>query len=85
MSSLSWVVPQRYAGTGSPNTAMQYLSKSGTQTCYPETRYSYFSRSCSSWTTCGNGGNDTSTIYPGGTCQKLTLTTGTQSSIAAVC
>lgn len=84
-SQLSWKVPQRYDGTTSNNKPHYYISRWGAQTCYPETRYSYFSKSSSSWTACGVDGNDTSTVYPGGSCQRLSLTTGSQNSLPAVC
>lgn len=88
-SSLTWVVPKRNS-TSNPSTgapvATRYVSK--TQGCYPSTTYIYKSGNVAArgtnGSTCGDGGNNSSTIYPDGTCRKVNITGG-QATIPAVC
>ena len=88
-SSLQFNVAKRYPVNVNDTTrkAHKYQSKSGLQTCYPEIKY--VMTAASKGTTCGDGANnDTSTIYPDGSCVKIAGTTadqGTQQVIPAKC
>lgn len=74
-SGLSYVVANRYPSSvnSSGRTAHKYLSKSGGQACYPDIQYVL--TAASKLSTCGNNANDTSTVYPDGSCDKITATT----------
>lgn len=87
-SSLSYTVANRYpTSVNRPGrTPHIYLSKSGDQTCYPDIQYVI--TAASKLTSCGTNGNDTSTTYPDGVCQKISATTsdiGTQMILKGRC
>lgn len=86
--SLSWKVPQRMpvATNRTGRTPLIYLSKSGSQTCYPETRFTL--NGSSTRRECAESGtiNSTSTIYPGGRCVAVSnMGTSGQYSHPPVC
>lgn len=92
-SQLTWTVPKRQGDTNERNpqypVAMRFLeSASG---CYPVVRYKYRpgrpnSDQSTASSTCGDGYNNSSTIYPDGTCRMVVLeTSGTEGDVAAVC
>lgn len=87
-SSLAFTVAKRYpANVSDPGRlAHKYLSKSGTQICYPAVTFEM--TAASKLTGCGDNANDTSTTYPDGTCVKLSGTTadiGKQQAVAQRC
>lgn len=72
-SSLVFDVAKRYPtgiNDGAGRRPHRYVSKSGAQSCYPQITYKMTTVSRDSLT-CGNDQNDTSTIYPDGTCVKI--------------
>lgn len=79
-SSLRYTVANRYPTSvnSAGRTPHIYLSKAGSQLCYPDIQYVI--TAASKLTTCGVDGNDTSTTYPGGTCEKIAATTADQGS-----
>lgn len=85
-SGLSWKVAKRYPDSvnSSGRRAHRYISKSGDQACYPTIRYVTSNNTSSSAMACGDNGNSTSTIYPDGTCARVTTTTG-QSNVPEKC
>ncbi|HNM96826.1 MAG TPA: hypothetical protein PKK40_02650 [Marmoricola sp.] len=86
-STLKYKVADRYASTNSGTFAHVFVSKLGNQLCYPTVSYASFNHSNStSWPTCGDGGNDTSTKYPDGTCRMITgLASNAVDAIPSVC
>lgn len=68
-AGLSYTVAKRYPASVNDRTrtAHIYLSKSGEQTCYPDIRYTLTGASQGS-TCAARGGNDTATVFPGGSC-----------------
>lgn len=86
-SSLSYKVAKRYPT--SVNTAGRrphtYLSKSGGQICYPPVDYRL--NAASESTRCGPDRNDTSTVYPDGTCSFYRTPAGVrgEATIAEKC
>lgn len=87
-SSLSYTVDRRYPTSinSKGRRAHIYRAKSGAQSCYPAIQY--LMTPISKHPTCGNDFNDTSTIYPDGTCAKIAGTTadqGTQITMAERC
>lgn len=80
-SALSFEVARRDASSG--RKPHKYLSKSGLQTCYPEIKW--VATSGSNLSVCGAGGNDTSTLYPDGSCAKVMATSPSQPVLPAKC
>lgn len=56
--------------------------------CYPTVRWAFKSGNIASYGTngasCGDGGNNSSTIYPNGTCRMVRIPSG-QANIPSVC
>lgn len=80
-SSLSWKVPRRRSTSKAVDYATVYLSKSGQQTKWPSTKYAHVSGSTASMGTAGStckesGGNNSSTIFPDGTCSMVQINSG---------
>lgn len=89
-SSLAYTVARRHSTSAADNTAHFYTSKSGAQTCYPAIQYSFFSPYQASTGTgssvCAAArGNNSSTIYPDGTCDKVVLRSGEQGTVSQKC
>lgn len=85
--SLKWQVPRRISNSGGISSApTRYISSS--DGCYPITRYSYIAGNTAAQGTngssCGAGGNNSSTLYPDGTCRKVNITSG-QASVPSTC
>lgn len=88
MGTLVYQVPQRHSTETSSTRAMRYLSLSGTQKCYPSVRYIFKAGQTAGQGTngssCGDARNNSSTIYPDGTCRKVNITSG-QADVPQVC
>ncbi|MGQ4507821.1 hypothetical protein ACUH9H_02025 [Dermabacteraceae bacterium P13128] len=86
-SGLGVQIPGRRATSRISNTATKFLGRSGGQNEFPSVRYSAFSSNVaansSHGSTCrASGGNNTSTIYPDGSCAFLQIRNG-QASLPA--
>lgn len=85
-SSLTWTIPKRNSTSMSLPTAMRYISSS--TGCYPPVQYAFKSGNTAAYGTngafCGDGGNNSSTLYPNGACASVRITSG-QATIPSRC
>lgn len=87
-ASLSWQTPRRNSTSARSNHPRRYLSKSGTSQCYPVTQYGSQGGATGAQSTngsqCGDGLNNSSTIYPDGTCAFVKISGG-QAAVPEKC
>ncbi len=76
--TLKWRVPLRKSTSKTRNQPHYYIAKSGDQLCFPEINWAYQSGATaaegSNGSSCGAGGNNTSTTYPDGSCEFVKFT-----------
>ncbi|MDO5644500.1 MAG: hypothetical protein Q4G21_02240 [Dermabacter sp.] len=86
-TSLTWITPIRYSDPWIAPVAMRFEGSS--TGCYPRVRYwfqhGYYPETSTAGAPCGDGGNNSSTLYPDGSCTRVVIYPGQQAAIPARC